>query len=160
MIQILISFVMLAAGLALPTAAPAVERLQDGIRVQTGDGVLALHVKTDSIIRVTFSKTPGFRADDMVVVAPTPGTAPRWSWSSNAQSAVLTTSRLHVTVSLSDGAVTFADASGHTILAEAPGGHRMTPADVQGEHTFHVQQLWKANAGESLYGLGQRQEAS
>jgi alpha-D-xyloside xylohydrolase len=34
----------------------------------------------------------------------------------------------------------------------------MTPATVQGESTYNVQQTWRATAGESLYGLGQRQE--
>ena len=29
---------------------------------------------------------------------------------------------------------------------------------MQGEETFHVQQLWQASDEESLYGLGQRQE--
>ncbi len=133
------------------------ERLSDGIRLRTADGVLSLHVKTDSIVRVTFAKAAGFRADDMVVIGPKDAAA-KWSTSSTAQTLTLTTSTLRVTVSRADGAVTFADASGRTILAEQPGGHRLTPVDVQGERTFHVQQMWKANDGESLYGLGQRQE--
>ena len=147
---------ILAAGLA-QAATPPVQRLDDGIRVQTRDGVLSLHVKGEAIIRVTFAKGAEFRADDMVVVGPSSAAAP-WSWSSTPQAATLTTAKLRVTVSRGDGAVIFADASGRAILAEAPGGHRLTPAEVQGEQTFHVQQLWKANEDESLYGLGQRQE--
>jgi alpha-D-xyloside xylohydrolase len=150
--------VFLAAGLTQAPAATDVERLADGIRLRTTAGVLSLHVRTDAIVRVTFSKEPEFRADDMVVVGPADATSVKWSLSSTAQAVTLTTSRLRVTVSRGDGAVTFADASGRTILAEAPGGHNITPADVQGEQTSHVQQIWRANDGESLYGLGQRQE--
>src|SRR4051794_29384369 len=148
---------LIAAGLAQPLPA-RVDRLPDGIRLQTANGVLSLHVKTDSIVRVTFAKTADFRADDMVVIGPKDAPQVTWSTSSTPQAVMLTTPRLRVTVSLADGAVTFADSAGRAILAEAPDGHVMTPADVQGERTSHVQQIWKPNAGESLYGLGQRQE--
>jgi alpha-D-xyloside xylohydrolase len=150
--------ILLAAVLAQRPGSPDIERLPDGIRLQTANGVLSLHVKTDAIVRVTFARTAEFRADDMVVVGPMNAPPPQWSTSSTAQTVTLTTPRVKVTVSRADGAVTFADASGRTILAEAAGGHVLTPADVQGEKTAHVQQIWTANDGESLYGLGQRQE--
>ncbi|MEP6917328.1 MAG: TIM-barrel domain-containing protein, partial [Acidobacteriota bacterium] len=63
-----------------------------------------------------------------------------------------------VTVALTDGPVTFADRAGRPILAESAGVHRLTPATIQGEQTYNVQQRWRANEDESLYGLGQRQE--
>ena len=149
--HILASLILLAAGLLQPSAPPPVERLPDGIRVRTAEGVVSLRLKSDSTIRVTFSKEPDFRADDMVVIGPADGRTPPFAWSAKPKEATLTTARLRVSVSRADGAVTFADASGHVILAEAPGGHKLTPADVQGEHTFHVQQLWMATDGESLY---------
>jgi len=140
-----------------PTQSPNFERVPDGVRVQTPNGVLSLHVKTDAIVRVTFAKTADFRGDDMVVVG-SKDAAPTWSISSTAATVTLKTAKLRVNVSRADGAVTFADAAGRTILAEATGGHTFTPAEVQGERTSHVRQVWKANDGESLYGLGQRQE--
>ncbi len=154
----------------------AIERLADGIRVHVGDGFLRLQVKSPAIVRVLFSKTRTPRVDDLVVLgsgtaalspfpARTPGAAATraaaataWSTQSTKDAVTLSTSALRVTARLSDGAVTFADASGRTILAETPSGHVMTPATVQGEQTFHVQQTWRANDDESLYGLGQRQE--
>ncbi|HTI35953.1 MAG TPA: TIM-barrel domain-containing protein [Vicinamibacterales bacterium] len=134
------------------------ERLPDGIRLQTPDGYVTLHVRGDSIVRVTFAKATEFHADDMVVVGPKEPTAVHWTISSGPTSVTLATATLRVRVARDNGAVTFADAYGRTILAEAAGGHRLTPADVQGERTFHVQQIWEANDDESLYGLGQRQE--
>jgi alpha-D-xyloside xylohydrolase len=107
---------------------------------------------------VTFAKTAGFRADDMVVVGPTDAAPVQWSTSSTPQAVTLTTPRLRVTVSRQDGAVTFADESGRPIFAEAPGGHRIIPSNVESEPLTHVQQVWTANDDESLYGLGQRQE--
>lgn len=152
---------------------PRVAQLPDGIRVPVGDGFLRLQVKTPTIVRVLFSKVADPRVDDLVVLGAgtaalnpftaTPAGAPRtarvpFTVVTTATTTAVKTSAVTATVRLSDGAVTFADAAGRTILAEAPGGHLMTPAAVQGENTFHVQQRWLANDGESLYGLGQRQE--
>ena len=125
----------LSVVLAQRPAAPDVERLADGIRMRTAGGVLSLHVRTDSIVRVTFATSADFRADDMVVIGPQNATPPRWSTSANAQTVTLTTDTLRVTVSRADGAVTFADASGRQILAEAPGGHRIAPAGRPGDST-------------------------
>jgi alpha-D-xyloside xylohydrolase len=150
-----------------------VASLADGIRVSVGDGFLRLQVKSPTIIRVLFSKAVNPRVDDLVVLGagtaalnpfttapvatPQPERA-RFTVVTTATTTAVKTTALTATVRLADGSVTFTDAAGRTILAEAPGGHVMTPATVQGENTFHVQQRWQANDGESLYGLGQRQE--
>jgi len=138
--------------------AARVQRLGDGILVRVNDGYLRLQVKSDSIVRVLFSKVRDPRVDDMVVVKPPRASAPRWTLQSDASSATISTATLRVTVSLDDGSVRFADSAGREILSEAAAAHRMTPAVVQGEQTFNVQQVWRASDGESLYGLGQRQE--
>lgn len=83
---------------------------------------------------------------------------PKWSLSRTATAAALTTAKLKVSVDLSDGAVTFANVAGKIILAETHGAHRMMAATVQGEQTYHNQQMWRSDPDESLYGLGQRQE--
>ena len=153
------------------------ERLADGIRLETAGGYLTVQVRTDRIVRVTFAKGRTFRADPLVVVtadetaagaglnpfgttvrARRPVPIPRWTLTSDARTITVATSRLRAIVNRSDGAVSFADSTGTIVLAEAPGGHRLVPAVVQGEETCHVQQLWQARDDESLYGLGQRQE--
>jgi alpha-D-xyloside xylohydrolase len=148
---------------AVGAAASTPEKLADGIRLPVGDAFLRVQIKADNIVRVLFSKERSPRVDDLVVVGPrrAAGDAPKWRLNVAATTAVLTTSQLEVAINLADGAVTFADRSGKTILAETPGAHaprRMTRATVQGEQTYHVQQTWQPMAGESLYGLGQRQE--
>jgi alpha-D-xyloside xylohydrolase len=71
--------------------------------------------------------------------------------------ATLSTARLQARLNLATGAVSFFDSNGQPILAEKAGSRAITPAEVQDEKTFHVSQQWKANADESLYGLGQLQ---
>lgn len=156
-----------------PNAGAAASRLADGVRIPLSNGFLRLQVKSPTIVRVLFSAVANPRVDDLVVVGagtsalnpftPAPATAPQparvpFTVVTTPTTTAVRTSALTVSVRLSDGAVTFADSAGRTILAEAPGAHVMTPATVQGENTFHVQQRWLANDGEALYGLGQRQE--
>jgi alpha-D-xyloside xylohydrolase len=161
---------LLAAALAvvpgargLPVAPATPEKLADGILLPVGDGFLRAQIKADNIVRVLFSRERSPRVDDLVVVGPRRDArpAPKWSVTTTDATVTLTTRRLQVAINRADGAVTFADPSGRTILAESAGAHappRMTPATVQNERTYHVQQTWQANEGESLYGLGQRQE--
>jgi alpha-D-xyloside xylohydrolase len=61
-------------------------------------------------------------------------------------------------VELATGAVSFHDRDGRLLLAEKRGGGRsLTPAEVMGEATFHVQAEFEPAEGEALYGLGQHQ---
>jgi alpha-D-xyloside xylohydrolase len=146
-------------------AAPPVERLPDGIRIPVAGAFLTVRARTDTIVRVVFSKDRNPRADDLVVVGPlnslgaraAPPT-PKWDLKTTDTAAILSTAKLRVTVTLADGTVSFADAAGHAILEEVPGTHSLIPATVQGEATYSVRQMWRADPGESLYGLGQRQE--
>jgi alpha-D-xyloside xylohydrolase len=142
-----------------------VELLSDGVRVTVGPAFLTLKPQSDTIVRVLYSRDREPRVDDMVVVGPKNSLgagqappAPKWDVKSTATAVTLSTAKLRVTVSLADGAVTFADAAGRPILEEVAGAHTLTPATVQGESTQNVRQVWRASAGESLYGLGQRQE--
>ena len=146
-------------------AAPPVERLPDGIRLAVWDGFLTVHVKTETIVRVVFSRDRNPRVDDLVVVGPRNSlganaaiATPRWELETTASAARVSTAKLKVTVALSDGTVSFADAAGRPIVEEVSGAHSLTPATVQGEATYNVRQMWRAVPAESLYGLGQRQE--
>ena len=62
--------VLAAAGPVQRVPSPPVEKLAEGIRVAVGDGFLAVQPKSDTIVRVVFSKDRDPRVDDMVVVGP------------------------------------------------------------------------------------------
>ncbi len=150
---------------AQPVGLPTPQKLPNGVALPLNSGLLKVQVQADDIIRVTFSPDPNFKGDDMVVV-PSQSPAPKWDMETATASSgqlgggttVLTTAKLIVSVNLADGAISFKDLSGKTILAETPGGHQLEAAEVMGEKTNHVQQTWQANADESLYGLGQHQQ--
>jgi alpha-D-xyloside xylohydrolase len=150
----------LSPGLALgktPVTATegAPEKVADGVVVPVGDGFLKLEVVADDVIRVAFAKDREFFARQSLAAGVRRRDAVKWDLETGSRDATVSTAKLKARVDLATGAVTFLDASGHTILAEKKGGRTMTPADVQGEKTFNVRQVWEANSDESLYGLGQ-----
>ena len=139
-------------------AAPArVDRQPDGVTLHLESGDLCIQVLSDTVFRVAFARSADFfnRASiDVISHAPMNS-----GWKVKERPATLTlgTAKLQVIVDRQTGAVSFADANGHPILSETSGSRTLEPATVQGEDTFHVQQRWKSQAGESLYGLGQMQ---
>jgi alpha-D-xyloside xylohydrolase len=132
------------------------EKQPDGIVLQTAAGSLRVQVVTESIVRVTFAKSAILFTRNASAVLPHEASA-KWSLAESGATLTLATARLKATVDRQSGRVSFLDAAGHPILAEATGGHALEGAEVQGEQTYHVRQSWQANDDESLYGLGQQQ---
>jgi alpha-D-xyloside xylohydrolase len=133
------------------------ERQPDGITVHLDGGDLRIQVLSDTVVRVAFAKSGDFFSRASIDVVPHMEAYSGWKTSERPGAFVVSTPKMQVTVDRLTGAVSFADALGHPILAEAPGSRTMEAAEVQGDNTFHVQQRWKAQADESLYGLGQMQ---
>jgi alpha-D-xyloside xylohydrolase len=137
--------------------AAAPEKLADGIVVPLKDTFLKVEVYGDNVVRIACAKDRAFFARQSVITEPKRAVKTDWSLKTENGEAILSTARLQVHVNLATSAVSFFDAKGQPILAEKADGRTITPAEVQGEQTFHVRQQWEPNADESLYGLGQRQ---
>jgi alpha-D-xyloside xylohydrolase len=134
-----------------------VDRQPDGVTLHLESGDLCIQVLSDTVFRVAFARsTDFFNRASIDVISHAPMNS---GWKVKERPATLTlgTAKLQVIVDRQTGAVSFADANGHPILSETSGSRTLEPATVQGEDTFHVQQSWKSQAGESLYGLGQMQ---
>jgi alpha-D-xyloside xylohydrolase len=124
--------------------------------LQVGNKFLKIEACAPNIIRVVYARQRSFFSRPSLIVLPQ-RKGPECKVTRTVREMILKTSRLQVRVNSATGAVTFLDADGKTILAERNRGRKITPAKVEGERTFHVQQQWEASANESLYGLGQRQ---
>jgi alpha-D-xyloside xylohydrolase len=130
------------------------EGVADGVVVATGGGFLKLEVVADDVIRIAYARDRAFFDKKSVAAGARRRGESKWDFATTARDATLSTARLKARVDLATGAVSFLDASGKTILAEAKGGRSLTPVDIQGERTFNVRQEWEPAVGESLYGLG------
>jgi alpha-D-xyloside xylohydrolase len=134
-----------------------IDRLADGIVVPFENAFLRLELVADDVVRVAYARERSFFERRSLMAAPRRSDPVRFELTQREDDVTIATPRLRVRVDLATAAVAFLDASGQPILVERAGGRTLTPAEVQGEQTFHVRQEWEPAAGEALYGLGQHQ---
>jgi alpha-D-xyloside xylohydrolase len=142
----------------------AYEKLSDGVlfeikkQNQTDAAWLKIQVCTDDIIRVIASPDKSFSTRPSLMVDKTVWEPVKWSVLGKNNLVEISTSRIKVRVDTVNGAVIFYDSNGKLLLQEKNGGGKIiTSADVMGEKTFHIQQLFNSSADEAFYGLGQHQ---
>lgn len=132
---------------------------------ETDPQLIKIQVCTDNIILVIASPTKSFSTRSSLIVDKIKWEPVDWSYKETENYAEISTSKLTVKVEKKSGAVSFLDKSGKLVLGEKTGGGKViTPAEVMGEQTFHIQQLFNLPAGqagspenEAFYGLGQHQ---
>lgn len=141
-----------------PAEAAAPAAATEGVVIHVAGGFLKIEVVAADVIRVAFAPDTAFFARRSLAAGERTVEHVHWKVAHSGGETRIETGRLSVRVSRATGAVAFYDGEGRRILAEAPGGRELTPAEVMGERTYHLRQVWRANPGEALYGLGQRQE--
>jgi alpha-D-xyloside xylohydrolase len=133
-----------------------VQRDANGLTMTMQAGVLRLQVCTDSVIHVQYTPVSTFPHLNDFVVTKTDWPVAEWTMQSDGKTVSLTTARMSVTVSRDDGTITFKDKSGHELLSDGP--RQMSPAQVNGENTWHAEDVFKIyGSEEAFYGLGQHQ---
>src|SRR5271157_1495836 len=117
------------------------------------NGTLMVEVLTDSVVRVR--QSPG-AARRETVVAGTDLPQVNLTTAADQSAVTLTAPRLKVAVSRRDGTITFSDAAGRKLVTLGPG--RLTPAMVNGESTYHAEEVAAIyGSQEGFFGLGQHQ---
>jgi alpha-D-xyloside xylohydrolase len=144
----------------------AYEKEADGIlfeikkQKETDPQWIKIQVCTEEIIRVLAASEKSFSSRPSLMVNKTDWEPVHWSVKENADWVEISTSKVTVRVQSKNGALAFYDANGRVLLREkADGGKIITAADVMGERTFHIRQLFDSPADEALYGLGEHQNA-
>lgn len=128
----------------------------DGVLLTQATGTLKIQVCSDSIIHVLYSPTGTFpkRTDPVVIKEAWP--AAKWTMQSNDDSVTLTTSLLKVTVTRNNGALTYSDLNGNSLLLEQ--SRSMTSEKVNGEDSYRAESAINIyGSHEALFGLGQHQ---
>jgi alpha-D-xyloside xylohydrolase len=144
----------------------AYEKQADGVlfeikkQKETDPQWMKIQVCTEDIIRVIAAPEKSFSSRPSLMVDKTRWEAVPWSVNEKGEWVEISTSDITVRVQAKTGAVAFYDAKGRLLLQErADGGKIITAAEVLGEHTFHIQQLFDSSEDEALYGLGAHQNA-
>jgi len=144
--------------------AGEIKKEKDGILLEikkqkdTDPRLLKIQVCSENIIRVIASPSDSFSTRKSLMVNKTIWEPAEWTLKEADNSVELITSKLSVKIDRQNGEISFFNAKGELILHEKNGGGKIiTAADVMGESTFHIQQLFNSFDDESFYGLGAHQ---
>ncbi len=151
--------------LIAPVRSPAHEQQTDGLlfrlvqRKDTGARWMKVQVCTENIIHVIASHD-SFSTRPSLMVERTAWEQVPWSMRESGKEVEIATPRLKVRVDPNTGRVSWFDVRGRLLLRErAGGGKTFTAAEVLGERTWHVQQMFDSPAEEAFYGLGAHQNS-
>ncbi len=119
---------------------------------------IKIQVCNDDIIRVIASPVDSFSHRPSLMVVKKNWTPVKWTVNENGSTVEISTSNVVVHVDTITGAVAFYDSANNLLLQEnTSGGKVITSADVMGEQTYHIQDLFNSPDDEAFYGLGQHQ---
>jgi alpha-D-xyloside xylohydrolase len=137
-----------------PGVAQSFTRQADGITINLPGQTLRIQVISDTVLHIAANPANAPSHPSIAVVAQPSTTG--WTAESTSAGIAITTARLRALVDPTSGKVRFTDAvTGAPVLAEAD--RTLTPALVEGEHTWSVRQQWQPGIDEGLFGLGQQQ---
>ena len=141
-----------------PNPVKEVRREPEGMMVQLERGVMRISVCSGSIVHVLYSPVSTIPEEKQIAVIRTKWPPARRMVTETAEEATVATPDLRVTVTKKDGFVSFSAAgAGHEKLIQE-GPKIMTPAQVNGEKTYHAEDVFAIyGSEESFYGLGQHQ---
>ncbi|MFP4547370.1 MAG: TIM-barrel domain-containing protein [Fidelibacterota bacterium] len=119
---------------------------------------LKIEVLRDDIIRVVASPEDVFSQRPSLMVDKTDWKTVDFDVKVTGEMVTISTKILKVQVNDKTGEISFLDKTGKPILKEKSGGGKTTtPAEVMGEQTYHIRQVFESPEDEALYGLGQHQ---
>ncbi len=136
----------------------------DGIMIKlktekaTDANLMKIEVCTENIIHVTATADKSFSKRPSLMVNKTDWESVPWSLEEEDSEIVLSTSKVIMKVHKEKGTIAFYNSNGQLILEEKlENSKTITPAEVMGEKTYHIQQIFSSSVGEAFYGLGQHQ---
>ena len=133
-----------------------VQQQADGILFTMGSGTLKVQVCSDSVIHVMYSPSATFPKRTDFVVTKETWPAAQWTMQSTDDAVTLATSLLKISVTRKDGAISYAEIHGESLVQES--SRSLTPAKVNGEDTYRAESMVSIyGSHEGIYGLGQHQ---
>lgn len=142
------------------------EKQADGVLIEikkekeTDARWIKIQVCTESIIHVLAAPEKSFSNRPSLMVSKTIWEPVPWSLKENDSCIEISTSKIIARVHSKNGTIAFYDAKGRLLLQEkTDGGKIIAAADVMGEHTYHIQQLFNSPDDEAFYGLGGHQNS-
>ena len=136
---------------------PAIERIQNGVQLKTGDMNVKVQFYAEGIVRVV--KWPAGGTSEKLSLSVLQKALPDLDVhvEENAAEVTLSSGHIKLQLSKSDGSIQFLD-SGNRALLKEQGRPIFTPSQIARETSaFSIQQNFRLSADEGVYGLGQQQ---
>lgn len=152
-------FVLLITLIPILSQAQAIRKVNKtatGVEITLPDGVLSLHPMSDNAIRVRF--TENVTLVEPSLIFSTESKTPDFKLSETSNGIEVSTLLLKVLVNREDGAITFNDSEGKTLLQEKQGSRFIKSSSISGERCLMVQQSFISPKDEYLFGTGQFQD--
>ncbi len=119
---------------------------------------IKIQVCAQNIIRVVAVPVDTFSERRSLIVEETDWKPVAWSVKEEGDDVLVSTSQLKIQANQTLGTIAFYKTNGELILREKSDSSKiLTPAEVMGEKTWHIQQLFNSPKDEAFYGLGQHQ---
>ena len=151
----LVSVVVIMSSASTQSQPLNFSRHDDGVVVKLPEGAVRVQFWADNIVRVTHMPADGFPDRPSLMVLPDSKQTCRLELEKTNDGLLLSTSALRVRIN-SAGQVSFSTPDGRELLREQ--STALTPAEVSGERTYHVEQVFRVPQSDALYGLGQHQD--
>ncbi|HVN49011.1 MAG TPA: TIM-barrel domain-containing protein [Bacteroidota bacterium] len=150
----------------LPLAAASFQKFSGGIlctldrQQNTEPRFLKIQLCAPDIVHVLATADSSFSHRPSLMVERTQWKPVHFTVNEMNDTIFITTSKIKIAVHKKTGAIAFYDLHGKIILKEkSAGGKIFTPANVLGEQTYHIQQIFESDHDEAYYGLGGHQNA-
>lgn len=143
--------------LACNTDKTEVLPINNGAELISKNGSLKVQYYTPSIVRVTKWSPDGTAEKNSLAIIAQPQKEIAIELSETSQELVLSSGALTITINKASQTLSYFDAKGSPILSEQ-GKPMFTPVVFDGDSGFAIQQSFKLNPDEGIYGLGQHQQ--
>jgi alpha-D-xyloside xylohydrolase len=156
--------VMLAIIIFTGCANATFTKQPDGIVIKldkskaTDAGIMKIQVCDENIFRIVAALGDSFSTRKSLIVPKSKRQAVPYSVKEEGETIEISTDKLTAKVSAKTGEISFYNADGIPILREKDGsGKIISDANVMGEKTYQIQQIFRSPVNEAFYGLGQHQ---
>jgi alpha-D-xyloside xylohydrolase len=140
------------------------QKLDNGILIRleqkspSDPAQIKIQVCTPAVLRVLAVNEDEFSNRPSLIVPEMVRQAAQFVVEQQGDTAILSTSKITAKISLTTGQISYYDSAENLILSEKSGGGKIfTPAEVMGEQTRHIQQIFQSPDDEAFYGLGGHQ---
>jgi alpha-D-xyloside xylohydrolase len=132
------------------------KQLPDRVNVTLSDGTLSICPLTDNAVRIKFYKESEGNLPELVFTSGV--TTPAFQIADSPSKLDVKTSKIIVSLDKGSGKLSYADMTGKVFLSEKTDTRKLTPASIQGESCFAVEQSFESPSDEYIFGLGQFQD--